>query len=164
MFVHDFVRIQLPFDEVVNRFGGSIDPWMGVLAATAWRSDLETWIEAGVDVADLEAPAALPVYLGPARFRTDAAIVPIRWPAGRARYVAGIDADLEIVACGPGRTDIQLLGRYELPEGINRWTTEASLAHRIAVTAVRRFLELLGGQLERGDAVGVRRPSVDSDD
>ena len=147
MFVHDFVRIQLPFAEVMTRLGDHVDPWIGVLASAAWTADVDTWIEAGVKATDLKPPATLPVRLGPARFRSDAAIVPIRWAAGRARFVAGLDADLEFVACGPGRTDIQLLGRYELPDDIHRFTTDASLAHRIAVTAVRRFLELLASQL-----------------
>lgn len=164
MFVHDFVRIQLPFDEVMTRLGSSVDPWIGVLASTAWSADADTWVEAGVDLADLAPPTVMTVHLGQARTRVDAAIVPIRWPAGRARFVAGLDADLEFVACGPGRTDIQLLGRYDLPEGVDRWTTEASLAHRIAVTAVRRFLELLGSRLEDPSAAAPSAPIVPRDE
>jgi hypothetical protein len=65
--------------------------------------------------------------------------------------VSGLDADLEIVACGPNVTDVQLLGRYEFADGIQRWTADASLAHRIAVSVVRRFLGLLSERLVGDD-------------
>ena len=61
--------------------------------------------------------------------------------------MSGLDADIEIVACGPDYTDVQLLGRYEFADGVERWTADASLAHRIAVSVVRRFLGLLAERL-----------------
>ena len=151
MFVHDFVRLNLPYEEVVARFGASVDPWLGVLVASAWRNDMPTWIASGVDERDLVPPAIVPVWLGVPRQRNDATIVRIAWPPVGGRFVSGLDADLEIVACGPNLTDVQLLGRYEFADGIERWTADASLAHRIAVSVVRRFLELLSARLVGDD-------------
>lgn len=147
MFVHDFVRLNLPYEEVVARFGANVDPWLGVLVAAAWRNDMSTWIASGVDERDLTPPAVVPVWLGAPRQRNDATIIPIAWPPVGGRYVSGLDADLEIVSCGPDFTDVQLLGRYELGEGVERWTADASVAHRIAVSVIRGFLGLLAERL-----------------
>jgi hypothetical protein len=154
VFVHDFVRLNLPYQEVVARFGANVDPWLGVLVAAAWRNDMPTWIASGVDECDLAPPAVVPVWLGAPRQRNEATIVPIAWPPVGGRFVSGLDADLEIVGCGPDFTDIQLLGRYEFAEGVERWTADASLAHRIAVSVVRGFLGLLAERL-----VDDRRPT-----
>ena len=151
MFVHDFVRLNLPYEEVVARFGANVDPWLGVLVSSAWRNDMPTWIASGVDEHDLASPTVVPVWLGTPRRRTDATIVPISWPAGAGRFVSGLDADLEIVACGPDYTDVQRLGRYEFSDDVERWSADASLAHRIAVSVVRRFLGLLAERLYADD-------------
>lgn len=151
MFVHDFVRLNLPYEEVIARFGANVDPWLGVLVSSAWRNDMPTWIASGVDELDLASPAVVPVWLGAPRRRNDATIVPISWPPGGGRFVSGLDADLEIVACGPDFTDVQLLGRYEFCDGVERWSADASLAHRIAVSVVRRFLGLLAERLVADD-------------
>lgn len=147
MFVHDFVRLNLPYQEVVTRFGANVDPWLGMLVASAWRHDMPTWIASGIDEVDLTPPAVMPVWLGLPRQRNDATVVPIAWPPVGGRFVSGLDADIEIVACGPEYTDVQLLGRYEFADGVDRWTADASLAHRIAVSVVRRFLGLLAERL-----------------
>jgi hypothetical protein len=163
VFVHDFVRLNLPYEEVVARFGATVDPWLGVLVASAWRNDMPTWIASGVDERDLVPPAIVPVWLGVPRQRNDATIVRIAWPPVGGRFVSGLDADLEIVACGPNLTDVQLLGRYEFADGIQRWTAEASLAHRIAVSVVRRFLELLSERLV-GDDRSSPQPDLFTDE
>ena len=151
MFVHDFVRLNLPYEEVVARFGANVDPWLGVLVSSAWRNDMPTWIASGVEEAELASPAVVPVWLGAPRRRNGATIVPMSRPPGGGRFVSGLDADLEIVACGPDYTDVQLLGRYEFSDRIERWSSDASLAHRIAVSVVRRFLGLLAERLAADD-------------
>jgi len=162
VFVHDFVRLNLPYEEVVARFGADVDPWLGMLVASAWRNEMPTWIASGVDEIDLVLPAIVPVWLGtPRRQRNDATIFPIAWPPGSGRFVSGLDADIEIVACGPEYTDVQLLGQYEFADGVERWTADASLAHRIAVSVVRRFLVLLAERLRGEPRPIVGGPAMD---
>ena len=67
VFVHDFVRLNLPYEEVVARFGSNVDPWLGMLVASACRNDMPTWIASGVDEVDLAPPAIVPVWLGAPR-------------------------------------------------------------------------------------------------
>jgi hypothetical protein len=159
VFVHDFVRLNLPYEEVVARFGANVDPWLGMLVASACRNDMPTWIASGVDEVDLAPPAVVPVWLGTPRLRNDATVVPIAWPPVGGRYVSGLDADLEIVACGPDFTDVQLLGRYEFGAGVERWSADASLAHRIAVSVIRGFLGLLAERLADDRLATPARPA-----
>ncbi|MCU0272345.1 MAG: hypothetical protein MUE34_03850 [Acidimicrobiales bacterium] len=148
MFIHDFVHVEQPLSLVLDEFARSVDPWLGTLVSTAWLSDREIWVETGIRREDLTPPTTVPVSLGAPRFRNDGVIVPISWSGGSARLFPQVEGDLEIAACGPRRTDLHLMGRYQLPVGIDRWTVEGSLVHRITISGVRRFLELLAARLE----------------
>lgn len=148
MFIHDFVHVDQPLSFVLDEFGRRVDPWLGALVAAAWLTDREMWAETGVRREDLTPPTTVHVVLGQPRFRNDGVIVPISWPGGAARLFPQVEGDLEIAACGPRRTDLHMMGRYELPVGVDRWTVEGSLVHRITINAVRRFLELLAARLE----------------
>lgn len=148
MFVHDFVRVERPLEDVLVHFGARVDPWLPTLLARAYEADSAVWGEAGIDAADLRCEPRMTIVLGRPRVRPDGIVLPISWPPGSARMVAGIEADLEIASCGPRRTDIHLLGRYRFGNDIDRWSQEGSLANRVTVTAVRRFLELLALHLE----------------
>ncbi|MCB0997556.1 MAG: hypothetical protein KDB21_20840 [Acidimicrobiales bacterium] len=153
MFVHDFVHVDRPLGAIVGHFGPLADPWLGALVVAAWNDISEDWAAAGIDPTELAVGAGLRVKLGLPRFRDDGLIVPISWPPGDRRFVPGLEADLELASFGPDRTHIQLLGRYRFPAGVDRFTREGSLAHRITVAGVRRFLELLANQLEHGSLV-----------
>jgi len=148
MFVHDFVHVERPLEDVLGHFGTRVDPWLPTLLPSAYEADRSVWCEAGIDAADLRPDSAVVIVLGRPRVRADGIVLPISWPPGSARMVAGLEADLEIASCGPNRTDIHLLGRYRFGGDIDRWSQEGSLASRVTVTAVRRFLELLALHLE----------------
>lgn len=148
MFIHDFVHVDRPLHVVLDSFAHRLDPWLGSLVRAAWLADREVWAETGVRSEDLTPPQVVNVALGAPRFRADGVVVPISWPRGSARLFPEVEGDLEVAACGPRRTDLHLMGRYELPVGIDRWSVEGSLVHRITINAVRRFLELLAAQLE----------------
>jgi hypothetical protein len=148
MFVHDFVHVDRPLDDVLGHFGARVDPWLPTLLSSAYETDRAVWCEAGIAASDLRAAPTVAILLGRPRVRADGVVLPISWPPRPATMVAGRDADLEIASCGPNRTDIHLLGRYEFGNDIDRWSQEGSLASRVTVTAVRRFLELLALHLE----------------
>ena len=46
MFVHDFVRLNVPYEEAVARFGANVDPWFGMLVASACRNDMAIFVHA----------------------------------------------------------------------------------------------------------------------
>jgi hypothetical protein len=148
MFVHDFVHVDRPLEDVLDNFSARVDPWLPTLVASAYEADRAVWCQAGIKAADLRCDSPVAIVLGRPRVRPDGIVLPISWAPGSARMVAGLEADLEIASCGPHRTDIHLLGRYRFGNDIDRWSQEGSLASRVTVTAVRRFLELLAMRLE----------------
>ena len=79
-------------------------------------------------------------------FRGDAAIINVAWKGDGD--LPDLDADLELVSFGPDATHLHLMGRYELPPQIERFTDLGSLVHRVMVMTVRCFLNDLGTTLE----------------
>ncbi len=147
MFLHDFVHVDRPLDAVLDVLPDAIDPWLRSMVAAAWQIDREEWVRAGLRRADLTPSHDFHVELGSPRIRVDGMVVPIAWRATGARLVPDVEADLEIARCGANRCDLQIMGRYELPPDATRTAAETSLAHRMVVNAVRRFLELLATRL-----------------
>ncbi len=78
-------------------------------------------------------------------FRGDAAIINVAWNGDGD--LPDLDADLELVSFGPDATHLHLMGRYDLPPQIERFTDLGSLVHRVMVMTVRCFLTELGTAL-----------------
>lgn len=148
VFVHDFVHVDYPLDQVLAHFGPVVTPCLGELVAAAWQVDRDSWVAAGLQPRDLTPPRAIPVVLGQVRVRPDGVVVPLSWPLTSARLVPACEADLEIASSGPRRTDLQLMGRYEFGPKVDRWSRTGSLAHRVTVSAMRSFLQLIAARLE----------------
>lgn len=140
MFVHDFTSIDRSFDDVVVAFGDRIRPRLAELVVDAYGPDRERWIEAGARGPDITPPGWAAVHVGAARFGDDAVVIPVAWNPTGGRLVAAVDADLRIAACGPHRTDIDLLGRYRLNPPVPVLSTDATFARRLTHAAVRRLL------------------------
>lgn len=159
MFLHDFVHVDLPLDAAVDALPRAIDPWLRSLVAAAWQIDREEWVHAGLRRADLTPSHDFFVELGRPRVRVDGLVVPLAWRAAGARLVPDVEADLELARCGANRCDLQIMGRYQLPPDATRTAAETSLAHRMVVNAVRRFLELLAARLRETVESGEPPPS-----
>ena len=85
------------------------------------------------------------------RLREDAAVIHMAWQTQGARLIPSVDADLELAARGPTRSDLQLLGTYRYDEHAPATAAERSLSHRATVSAVRHLLEALA-EATTGDA------------
>ena len=170
LYVHDFVRIDLPVDTVVTAFVNYVSPEMlSELARDAWRGEANE-VLAVVDDDHLELSAeALGVVLGDHRGRHDAVVVPLTWVCpGVDRWVPSLEADLEIVGFGPVRTHLHLLGLSSLAQATEPFSERASLEHRLTVAVVRHFLarlaEVINSAVEVAPAIlasrtGQRPPS-----
>jgi hypothetical protein len=152
MFIHDFIRVDRPLDQVVATFGETVRPRLAEILGQAYRPDRATWIEAGARGPDITPPGWVGVEVGVARLRQDAVVIPLQWNPTGGRLVASVDADLQLSACGPHFTDLDMLGRYHLADPVPRLTSDATIARRITMTALRRFLQSLSGILGSGGA------------
>ncbi len=147
-FVHDFVAVDLPFDAVVSAFVNYLRPeGIAPLILEAWRAEsgelgrvLQEPLFAG------EEPM-MHVQVGRVRNRGDAVVVAIAWSPAPGSWIAPLEADLELVAFGPSRTHLHLLGRSELPPGVDLCTARASIEHRLAIAVVRHMLSSLAALL-----------------
>jgi hypothetical protein len=146
MFVHDFVAVDRPAIAVVDGFS-RLQPSLGPLVLAAWDADRDLWTRLGLAYPDYAPRWPVRVEIGPARVRPDAVVIPILWSSGSDLTRVTLEADLEIAAFSANVTHLHLLGRYAFPPGVDRWSAEASRAHRATVSAIRRFLQMVAEQL-----------------
>ncbi len=146
MFVHDFVAVERPALAVVNGFS-RLQPSLGPLVLAAWNADRDLWNRLGLAYPDYAPSWPLHVEIGRPRVRPDAVVIPLMWSSGSEDRRVALEADLEIAAFGADVTHLHLLGRYAFPPTMDRWSAEASRAHRATVSAVRRFLQMVAEQL-----------------
>jgi hypothetical protein len=164
LYVHDFVRVDLPFDAVVGAFTHFVtSDLMCQLVADAWSHEAS---ELAQVLPTEELPTAatdVAVTFGSRRTRRDALILPLSWAALQDRWIPPLEADLEIVGFGPRRTHLHVLGQSQLRPQTPLFTERASLEHRLAVAVVRHFLRLLAdvvaGQTGPDDRGQSDRPS-----
>ena len=143
MFVHDFSPVSKPVDEAVRCFGvAATAPALAEIIKRAWNDEAPVLAAFVVDQPRGVTASHVAVELRGHRLRGDAAIVNLRWHGDG--WLPELDADLEIVAFGRHATHLHLMGRYELPECVDRFGPTGSLLHRVMVVVVRQFLTDLG--------------------
>ncbi len=146
MFVHDFVSVERPALAVVDGFT-RLQPSLGPIVLAAWNADRDLWSRLGVAYPAYAPSWPVHIEIGRARVRPDAVVIPLCWYSGDGDQRVALEADLEIAAFGSDVTHLHLLGRYAFPPSVERWSAEASRAHRATVSAVRRFLQMVAEQL-----------------
>jgi len=156
MFVHDFVQVDRPFPAVLALMADLLGAGVEDLVHEAWKVDCRMWC----DTYDLESDevslsSQIRVEVGPPRSRLEAVVVPLRWAQPKARLVPAVEADLEIAALGSLRSDLHILGRYDLGADVDMEPHDAQIAHRVTVSAMRRLLQLLKQRLEQWPAAEV---------
>ncbi|MFV2039513.1 MAG: hypothetical protein ACC660_04665 [Acidimicrobiales bacterium] len=146
MFVHDFTAVSTPVDDAVRAFSNSVSNVMlAAIVRTAWNDDAPILASAGVaNPLDVSASEVF-VELGGHRLRHDTAIISLHWSGNG--WLPALDADLELVGFGHDCTHLHLMGRYELPPCVDRFSPAGSLVQRLMVVVVRRFLSDLSDLL-----------------
>lgn len=153
LYIHDFVRVDLPFDAVVGAFTHFVDTdLIRRLVAMAWTDESGALAAALANRhrEDPHHPSEVAVHFGQPRVRRDAVVVPVRWATCSERWVPPLEADLEIVGFGPYRSHLHVLGRSQLQPQTAQFTDRASLEHRLAVAVVRHVLRLLADAVTSG--------------
>ncbi len=166
LFVHDLVRVELPYDAVAGAFLHFVTPeFLSSLVVEAWRVESEA-----ARTALARSPAAsepgpqsraspsnpsepgprrqVEAVVGTLRARNDGIVVSIAWHPAEGAWVPPITGDLEIAAFGPDSSHLHVVGLSRLPPGVTSTTGQASLNHRLTVALVRHVLGLLASRLE----------------
>ena len=142
LFVHDFVAVLLPVDEATRMFTMIPDSALAELVAASWNRHAAILRSSDPHCS----VSTVCVSRQGHHFRHDAAIINIGWRGDGG--LPTLDADLELVSFGD-TTHLHLMGRYDMPAHIERFTDVGSLLHRVMVMTVRCFLTELGEALER---------------
>ena len=149
MFVHDFTSVPLPVDVAIRAFATMPAEFLGALVSGIWNSEAPILQSACAAGSAQIATTAAHVELHSHRLRHDAAVIAVRWRGDG--WLPSLDADLELVSFGPDTTHLHIMGRYELPECVDRFTDTGSLLQRMMVVVIRNFLGDLGEALARTD-------------
>lgn len=143
LFVNDFVAVDVSVDTAIQLFGGLATPALvRDFVLEAWRAEIAA-LDSALAVFGSHREPYLEVELGPARWRRDAVVVPLRWWADSGEWVPPLEADLELASFGPDRTHLHVLGRSRLPIGESPQSQAWSLHQRFTVALVRHVLRLL---------------------
>ncbi len=146
MFVHDFAIVHMPVNEAVAIFAAKVNSVaLAPLVLNAWEADAGLLAATGLADRATIVATSVQVEINLRRSRSDATIVNIKWRGNG--WLPTLDADLELVAFGPQRTHLHLMGRYDLPASVERYSNTGSLIQRVMVVAVRTFLQDLGDLL-----------------
>jgi hypothetical protein len=140
VFVHDFVRLNLPFDTVVGAFANFVSAEiLAGLLQEAWLAEsavIRQKLTLDIDESGLD----LKVAVGTPRARQEALVVPISWSCESPTWIPPLEADLEAVAFGPANTHLHILGTSDVSRNTRPCTDQASLEQRLAVAVVRHVL------------------------
>ena len=143
LFVNDFVAVDVSVDAAIQSFGGLATPALvREFVLEAWRAEVAA-LDSALAMFSAHNEPTVEVELGPARWRRDAVVIPLRWWTRSGDWLPPLEADLELASFGPERTHVHVLGRSRLPLGESPHSQASSLHHRFTVAMVRHVLCLL---------------------
>lgn len=146
MYVHDYAAVPRPVDATVMVFTTMFaDDVLADVVSRVWNAEapvLSSMVTTHRCGPNVVRATRVRVEVGSHRLRNDAAIIAIRWRGDG--WLPALDADLELVGFGATWTHLHLMGQYQLPSGVERYTATGSLLQRVMVTVVREFLTQLG--------------------
>jgi hypothetical protein len=144
MFIRYFLELPLPAEQVEAVLLGPAARWLEGLATDAGRRS--EGLLAEVQVGPLGPHLARPVriHLGdPARLASTTSL-PMSWEPVGETLLPKLEADLEVGALGPARTQLAIGARYRPPLGRLGRVADRVLLHRVAEATVKDFPDRVG--------------------
>jgi hypothetical protein len=146
VFVRHYIDLPVPLEEAERVLLGDVRAWAPAVASEASDHGAKLLAEVGLRNGRLMREVEVEVGV-PARLEASI-MVPLSWRATRLEALFPVlEADLQIAAVGPRRTQLSLNGRYEPPLGAVGRALDRTLLHRIAEATVRDFLERVAVRL-----------------
>jgi hypothetical protein len=148
MFVRYYLDLPIPAPTVEQALLEDPEAWVpGLLRAAEDRGE-HLLAEVGFDVDPGRIDKEVEIRLG-APYRTPSKILlPMTWRAtGVERLFPQLDADLEVAALGPARTQLSISARYRPPMGAVGRALDRALLHRVAEATVKDFLDRVAERL-----------------
>jgi len=155
MFVRYYLELPRPFQEVEAALLTSPEDWVPGLASDADAGGERLLAEVGVGPGAHRLEKQVRIELGQPFRIASKTILPMTWKATLAEGLfPSLEADLEVAALGPNRTQLSISARYRPPLGPLGRAIDRTLLHRVAEATVKNFLDRAGeklvGPLSRG--------------
>lgn len=155
MFIRYFVELQLSFADVEARLLMAPEAWVPGLARDAEARGERLLAEVGFWVdGERRVEKEIEIELG-TPFRTcSKTLLPLTMRATGPRGLFPLlEADVEVAALGPRRTQLSINARYRPPLGAVGRALDRALLHRVAEATVKDFLDRVGDALRAGASV-----------
>lgn len=158
MFIRYFLDLPMPFEEVEEALLASPETWVPNLARDAEDRGEALLIEVGFGSDRIRVDKHVEVQLGVPLRIASKTMLPMTWtPTGAHGLFPALEADIEVAALGPNRTQLSISARYRPPMGLVGRAVDKALLHRVAEATVKDFLDGVGDGLS---AIVASRPGV----
>ncbi len=149
MFVRSFADVPVPFAEAERRLLATPAGWIPGLARAAEDGGERLLVEVGFPIeGDRRVQKEVEVEIG-SPHRTDSATrLPLTWKAtGPRSLFPSLEADLEVAALGPERTQVSVSATYRPPLGAVGRRLDRTLLHRVAEATIKDFVDRVSDAL-----------------
>jgi hypothetical protein len=148
MFIRYYLDLEIPFEAVESALTSSPGEWVpGLVREAGDRAD-RLLAEVGFDVADGRIDKRVAIGFDPPFRLPNKTLLPMSWRAtGPEQLFPALEADIEVAALGPNRTQLSMSARYHPPKGAVGRVLDRMLLHRVAEATVKDFLDRVGEDL-----------------
>ncbi|HYT79388.1 MAG TPA: hypothetical protein VEQ37_09045, partial [Actinomycetota bacterium] len=142
MFIRYFIEIPRAMAEVEAEVMDSPGRWSTEPARDAEARSRQLLADVGFGPPGARLAKRVDMQFGePLRFPSKT-ILPMSWtPAGLEGLFPSLDADIELGALGPTRTQLSISARYTPPLGAFGRVLDRAVLHRVAEATVKDFLD-----------------------
>jgi hypothetical protein len=149
MFVRYYLDLPMSFEEVEQALLSDPSSWVPGLAIDAEDRGRRLLAEVGFEVdQDRRIDKEVQIEIGQPFVFPTKTMLPISWTAtGAERIFPQLEADIEIAALGPSRTQLSMSARYRPPLGAFGRVLDRALLHRVAEATIKDFLDRVGERL-----------------
>jgi hypothetical protein len=148
MFLRTYVELDLPFEEAEAALLGAPDAWVPGLLLDAEGRGQELLAEVGFAVDERRIDREVEIGLGMPYRSGSATRIPLTWRATSGeRLFPRLEADLEVAALGPNRSQLSIDARYRPPLALVGRAIDRALLHRVAEATIGDFVERIAERI-----------------
>jgi len=141
MFARYFVELPLDTDRVEEALTRAPESWLPGIAQDANHRGDRLLADVGFGD-EVRIARQVAIELSPPVRMPSRTVVPMRWSAtGASGLFPSLEADLEIAALAPGRTQLAMSARYVPPFGAVGRAIDRALLFRVAEATLKDFLD-----------------------
>ena len=150
MFIRYYLDLANPFGDVESALLDQPEVWVPGLAHDAEERGEHLLAEVGFALDhEHRLDKRVEIEFGEPYRIPSKSVLPMTWkPTGAGQLFPAMDADLEVAALGPSRTQLSISARYRPPMGAVGRALDRALLHRVAEATVKDFLDRVGEALQ----------------